>query len=189
MGKKTVIRQLLSKWGLLSIEMQENDVDISFFNPKSNERLTGSEDMVVPPFGEIVEGEAVDVEPGEEEIHQRPYTPEIVRDRIGKSAETEFANARGSDKMRSLLRYGLELCFAGEEEMDDKRHTVLMYLAGTESTREVDAPTMKAILDKWLDIQKDKDTGDYSVSADAVNEAHAIFTAAIADEGQAALGF
>ena len=70
MGKKTVIRQLLSKWGLLSIEMQDSDVDISMFPTNGNERLTETEDLVVPEFGEIVEGEAVDAEPSEDDIYQ-----------------------------------------------------------------------------------------------------------------------
>jgi recombination protein RecT len=59
MGKKTVIRLLLSKYGLLSINMQ--DADISLI--PDDGRLTEPEDIAVPDFGDIVEGEAVDAEP------------------------------------------------------------------------------------------------------------------------------
>jgi recombination protein RecT len=70
MAKKTVLRQLLSKWGLLSIDMQDADVKIDVF-PQDNGRLTETEDMVVPEFGDIVNGEAVDVaEYSEDEIYQ-----------------------------------------------------------------------------------------------------------------------
>jgi recombination protein RecT len=63
MGKKTVIRLLLSKYGLLSINMQ--DADISLI--PDDGRLTEPEDIVVPDFGDIVEGEAVDAEPEPEQ--------------------------------------------------------------------------------------------------------------------------
>lgn len=66
MGKKTVIRQLLSKYGLLSINMQ--DADISLI--PDDGRLTEPEELVVPDFDDIVEGEAVDTNSDEDDILQ-----------------------------------------------------------------------------------------------------------------------
>ena len=59
MGKKTVIRQLLSKYGLLSIDMQ--DADVPLIQSEDNGRLTEMEDMVVPEFGDIVESDTIDI--------------------------------------------------------------------------------------------------------------------------------
>ena len=60
MGLKTVIRQLLSKYGLLSIKMQ--DPSIPLVSSDGAGRLTDPEDMVVPPFDGIVDAEMVDAE-------------------------------------------------------------------------------------------------------------------------------
>jgi len=195
MGKKTVIRQLLSKYGLLSINMQ--DADISLIPSDDNGRLTEAEDMVVPEFGDIVEGQAADVDsddtesqsdPEPESNGNRPYAPDVVRAKINTyAALPKFDGYNASDAQRNLLRYGLELCFAGDKEADDKRHTVLHYLTGTESTKDVSGVVLKAILDKWLNIQKDDDTGDYTVDPMAIKEAQIIFAEALADEGQQAL--
>ncbi len=60
MGKKTVLRQLLGKWGLLSIQYQ--DADIPLVSTDGGGRLTEPEDLTVPDFEDVIEGEAVDVE-------------------------------------------------------------------------------------------------------------------------------
>lgn len=118
----------------------------------------------------------------------RPYSPEMVRDKITEvAAFPKYDGYEASDAQRQLLRYGLELCFAGDKESGDKRHTVLNFIAGTTSTKEVSGAVLKAMLDKWLEIEKDDDTGDYSVSDMAVTEAQTIFTEALAGEGQKAL--
>ncbi len=59
MGKKTVIRQLLSKYGLLSIQYQ--DADVPLIQSNDNGRLTETEDMVMPDFEDLIEGEVKDV--------------------------------------------------------------------------------------------------------------------------------
>ena len=118
----------------------------------------------------------------------RPYSPEMVREKITEvAASPKYDGYGASDAQRNLLRYGLELCFVGDKEVDDKRHTVLNFIVGTTSTKEVSGPVLKAMLDKWLEIEKDDDTGDYSVSPMAVKEAQTIFTEALAGEGQKAL--
>lgn len=118
----------------------------------------------------------------------RPYPPEVVRDKIAEvAAFPAYVDYEANDNQRNLLRYGLELCFPGDKNTDDKRHTLLKYIAGTPSTKEVSGGVVKAMLDKWLTPEKDDDTGDYSISPMAVKEAQTIITAALADEGQQAL--
>ncbi len=75
MGKKTVLRQLLGKWGLLSIQYQ--DADIPLVSTDGGSRLTDPEDMVVPPFDDIVDAEMVDADE-----HTAPH-PELLPDDNG----------------------------------------------------------------------------------------------------------
>jgi recombination protein RecT len=71
MGKKTVLRQLLSKYGLLSIQYQDEDMPL--VSTDDNGRLTEMEDMVVPPFDDIVDAEMVDAEtPTEPQPENKP---------------------------------------------------------------------------------------------------------------------
>ena len=71
MAKKTVLRLLLGRYGLLSIEMQDADVkDVPFANAGDNGRLTTTpEDITVPDFEDVIDAEMVDVaEPEAEKI-------------------------------------------------------------------------------------------------------------------------
>ncbi|MHC4413619.1 MAG: hypothetical protein ACYSW6_11745 [Planctomycetota bacterium] len=132
--------------------------------------------------------EETEIQPKQDTNGNRPYSPEVVRDKIVEVSEfPQFKKAKANDAQRGLLRYGLELCFAGDKEAEDKRHTVLDYIAGTPSTKDVSGAVLKAILDKWLKITKDEDSGDYSIDPMAAKEAQKIFTTALADEGQQAL--
>lgn len=73
MGKKTVLRLLLGKYGLFSIDMQDEDVpadaplDARFASP----------DMTVPDFSAAIEGEMHDAEPTQPE---QPEQPESATD-------------------------------------------------------------------------------------------------------------
>ena len=191
MGMKTVIRQLLSKYGLLSINMQ--DADTPLISSDGGGRLTEPEDLTVPDFEDIIEGEAVDVEdkteqqPGDkpETNDKRPYAPEYIKEKlIGFAAF--YDDFDPTTKQRSLLHHGLELCFAGNKEAEDQLHTVLFYLTGLDSIKKVNGPTLKAILENWLNIDKD-DGGEYHIDPVAAQEAQAIFTEALAGEGQKAM--
>ncbi len=192
MGKKTVLRQLLGKWGLLSIQYQ--DADIPLVSTDGGGRLTEPEDLTVPDFEDVIEGEAVDVEdktkpqPENEPTSNddRPYTPEVVREKIPGFA-AEYTDFEPTSKQRSLLHHGLELCFAGNKEAEDQLHTVLFYLTGLASIKDVSGPELKALLENWLNIEQDPDTKEYSIDPMAAQEAQAIFTEALAGEGQKAM--
>ena len=112
----------------------------------------------------------------------RPYSPATVKDRI----VTKASRSKEFDpnvKQQKLLRYALALCFPGADDIDDKRHTILQYLVGDPSSNKVTGQYFNAIIDDWLAVSKD--SGDeYTVDPVAAQEAQAIFTEALKDEGQ-----
>jgi hypothetical protein len=119
-------------------------------------------------------------------INIRPYPPSMVKEGIEKKAEKhkEFIPTPAQE---NLLRYGLELCFAGQpsETATDKRHTLLGYLTGNTSTKKVSGRMFKAIVEDWLKMAQDEG-GEYHIDAMAAKEAQYIVTAAIVGEGQQA---
>lgn len=114
----------------------------------------------------------------------RPYSPEAIRDKLNNKA-TSYSQFEPTDKQLNLLRYGLELCFVGIEgdALTDHRHTLLNYLTGSPSTKDIDGQHFKAILEDWLQISK-VDGGDYDINQYAPAEAMAIYNEALKDEGQ-----
>lgn len=114
---------------------------------------------------------------------KRPYTPELIKEKLPEFADN-YADFEPTPKQRSLLHHGLELCFAGNKEAEDQLHTVLFYLTGLASIKDVSGPELKALLENWLNIEQDPDTQEYSIDPMAAQEAQAIFTKALAGEGQ-----
>lgn len=123
-----------------------------------------------------------DPEPEPATNGNRPYSPEIVKEGITKKAEKHKA-FDPNENQQKLLRYGLELCFAGDDNADDKRHTVLTYLTGDPSTKNTSGQTFKAIVEDWLKMEKDSG-GDYKIDGMAAKEAQTIFAEALKEEGQ-----
>lgn len=118
----------------------------------------------------------------EEKDGSRPYAPTKVKDRIVTKA-SRSKNFDPTEKQQQLLRFALELCFPGDKEAADKRHTVLNYLIGDPSTKKVTGQYFKAIIEDWLNVSQD--SGDeYQVDPIAAQEAQAIFTEALKIEGQ-----
>lgn len=119
---------------------------------------------------------------------KRPYTPEQVKLGLTKLATDNPRNSL-TDKQRNLLRYGLDLCFAGQDQetVEFKRHVVLEFLTGDPSSRTLDPAMGKAIMDGWLKITKDEESGEYQVDAMAAREAERIATAGLVDSGQETL--
>jgi phage RecT family recombinase len=66
MGKKTVLRRLLSRYGLMSIEMQDDDAPP--FIGQEDPRITGEQNIVLPSFDDVLEGEFHDPEPQEAQL-------------------------------------------------------------------------------------------------------------------------
>ena len=74
----------------------------------------------------------------------------------------------------------------GDEAMEDKRHTLLKYIAGDPSTLKVDGAVFKAIVEDWLKMRQDSGEA-WQVDPMAITEAQSIVTEALREEGQAEL--
>lgn len=143
---------------------------------------------------EVVEGTAVTVKRTPEKIMEemgvpivRPYTPEQLKDRLH-----EIANEHGkagkltaTAQQRGLLAGQLDECFAPDPTADRIRHSVMKWLAGCDSTKDLPAVYVLAMLD-WLEPKKDTG-GSYSPSALAIKEANAVWSQALKDAGQTQL--
>ncbi len=115
---------------------------------------------------------------------ERPLDPEKLREMIGKKA-AQHGNAPASQKQIQLAAMILDLCFAGQTEVDRMRHTCSKYLTGTASLKEMEGGFVKAILD-WLNPQQDSG-GAYAPDEMAVREMQSVWTAANVADGQQAL--
>ncbi|MCJ7831129.1 MAG: regulatory protein GemA, partial [Dehalococcoidia bacterium] len=115
---------------------------------------------------------------------ERPYPPEVVRQKIDEKTAAHLGDA-ASDTQRGLVTGMLEECFAGDAASDKKRHTVLKSLFGVTSSKGLTPPQVLALLD-WLRPQKDSG-GAYAPEPNAAKEAQAIVTAAMKEAGQGEL--
>lgn len=115
----------------------------------------------------------------------RPYEPEVLKGKLEFIAYSKFKDYPASDKQRGLLRMCLEMCFAGDERSEDKRHQLLFYLTGHESTKMVAGGMVKAMIDVWLAPTKLTDgSGGYTIEPLAAREAALVIRAANIAEGQ-----
>lgn len=118
----------------------------------------------------------------------RPYDPETLRDKLRASVEQkrergfEFADGK-ADNYRGATRANIEMCFAGDQHSDQKRHFVSEYLTGKASSKEWDDAEIKS-LHNWLAARKDEDTGKWFPDPTAVIEAKAVARQAELDAGQ-----
>jgi len=165
--------------------------------PQELSGLYTTEEMGQSTNGEVVTVQADVVEepaPVEQrkksvkkENGDRPYPPEVVRDKLMERS-SKHKKFSPSDAQLNLLRYGLELCFAGDDAVEDKRHTLLKYLTGEASTRNISGQTFKSIIEDWLKAREASDgSGSYIVDPMAIKEAQSIVTAALKEEGQTEL--
>ena len=116
---------------------------------------------------------------------ERPYLAHLVKEGIENKAK-KHKDFKPTTAQQQLLRYGLELCFPGDPNVEDKRHTLLKYLTGEASTKNIPGSTFKAIVEDWLKMIQDSG-GAYSIDSMAAQEAEGIITAALVGEGQQAL--
>jgi recombination protein RecT len=212
MEKKTVLRELLNKWGyfdpndahmIAEIEEANNDGDIVDgelvnLHAEETERHTVDENMSALGFDEPLFSQNATEEPVSPPAEtpaqddnpaplSRPYSPLIVKAGLEKKSE-KHKDFFPTPAQENLLRYGLELCFAGQpsETVTDKRHTLLGYLTGgITSTKKVSGRMFKAIVEDWLKMAQDEG-GEYHIDTIAAREAQAIVTAAMVGEGQQA---
>ena len=112
---------------------------------------------------------------------ERPYPPEVIRERIEKLAK-KHAGKPASKEQYGLMVGMIEVCFAGEGA-DLKRHEACKYLTGSASSKSMKPEFVLALLD-WLKPQKIDDTGEYQPDEMAVREAQSIITARLEEVGQ-----
>ncbi len=119
-------------------------------------------------------------------IEERPYHPHFTRERIiSKATHYQENNKEANDKQFGLAMGCLNLCFAGDEQSDAKRKTVLAYLFSIDSGKKAGGPQILALLD-WL--EPTKDTGDaFAPSLFSVKEAKKIVAARVKELGQEAM--
>lgn len=111
----------------------------------------------------------------------RPYSPEVLRERISAFA-VQFEDQKTKAQDRNMVAANLELCFAGQENADKIRHSVLKYLTGHDSTKDISDAQVLA-LKKWLNAKPD-DGGAWHPDPMAVREANSAWVAALEVAGQ-----
>ena len=111
----------------------------------------------------------------------RPYPPETIRNRMVKSAE-KYKGVRKSDEMVKLVVWQLNECFAGDDDQNEKRHSVMAYLFDKTSANDLTGAELKSII-QWLDSKEDE-IGDFKPSKDAKAEAIQIVVTRMKEQGQ-----
>ena len=118
---------------------------------------------------------------------ERPYPAIIMPERFTVMvAKFEKDDMPATDQMRNMIAANLELCFAGTGEKTDKRKSVMRYLCGKTSTKDL-TPAEVFAFTKWLNAAPDENN-EWSSDAMAVTEANNCLTEALKAEGQAELG-
>lgn len=158
--------------------------------------LEAPEDPEDVEEGEFTEVDETEPEPAAEKKAEkpkapngdRPYSPDSLKDRIGKSCAA-YANDIASGKVETpsegdfgAVMGNLEKCFAGDPESDRKRHSVLAFLFGVDSGKDLMDGEILA-LKKWLNAKQDSG-GDWSPDPLAVKEARAVLKERMKDLGQ-----
>jgi len=117
---------------------------------------------------------------------ERPYSPTVVLAKVTDWAEKyESTRESASVEQKGLAIGMLEMCFAGEANSREKRHSVQAYLTGCEETKDIGGGYWLAIL-KWLHPSRDSG-GAYAPEGLAVREAQGIVGARMIQLGQTEL--
>lgn len=149
--------------------------------------VTGDEqpgDASTPPSTIVI-----DVPPSNGK-NARPFAPDALRAQLVQAAQKyKAAGIKPKDKgeesvdiTRSIVASNLNMCFAGEDGADDKRHTVVSYLFGAASLKALTHEQLIA-LKRWLNATADGG-GEWQPDQYSVAEAHAVYNAGLQAEGQ-----
>lgn len=172
MAKKTVIRRILTKYGILSVQMSRamsvdetpmSQVDISDISPK------------------IVDATAHDRKPQSKQsnmeqltgvVQPRPWSPEYIQEKVqGWVLDLE----KSTDNQKKVLAAVLDKTLGDKT----KRYEVCEYLTGIASTADMQGAEAGALL-HWLNVSRFED-----VPTDAIRaEINACHTAALKAKGQ-----
>ena len=129
------------------------------------------------------EPQPVQLQPSPKKV-ERPMAPEKLREMLQKKASA-YGECVVSQKQIGLLASMIEVCFIGMDHADKVRHSVVRYLAGKDSLKDVQPAMVKAMLDFLKPIQDSG--GAYSPDEMAVKEIKSVWTAALQEAGQESL--
>lgn len=112
----------------------------------------------------------------------RPMEPQKLYEAMGVKTRNDSGEAATDKQIPLVARKGEEL-FAGDDESKLKYHSVLMYLFGVSSAKNLTKRQASAFID-WATAGKDEDTGDLTIDGDAVKEAAVIIREVMKAQGQ-----
>jgi recombination protein RecT len=198
MARKTVLRLGLSRYGYIDpvdagnmAIMDERDseaIDSAFSEEKEEKPVVINEAQTLKDMGFPVDEQPEPQEQTEQKQAQdslRPYTPEQLKQNIKfMRIKFEKENKVINPQYRNLIAPNLEMCFIGQDKPNELRHTVLNYLVGKSSVKELTNAEVLAIR-RWLDAKLIN--GEWLPSEMATKEAQAVITAALEEAGQGKL--
>lgn len=156
------------------------------------EDFTNTTEHIDAEFVAVDEAPMVEPEPDPEPVKpvsapkkvERPMAPEKLREMLQKKAAS-YGECTVNQKQIGLLASMIEVCFAGVDNPDKIRHSVVRYLAGTDSLKDVQPAMVKAMLDFLKPVQDSG--GAYAPDEMAVKEIKSVWTAALQEAGQESL--
>jgi len=103
----------------------------------------------------------------------RPYPPAFFRERFTANV-TRQKNDPVNDGFRGLVCHWLDLCYAGQPDATQKRHSLLKYLTNKASINDLSPAELRA-LKAWLRPEQDTN-GLWRIDPIAVQEAQQVIT-------------
>jgi len=111
----------------------------------------------------------------------RPYAPDTLKEQFAKLVSMSKGDPM-SDGIRGLVVSWLELCFAGQNDVEQKRDSLVRYLTGKASIADCTWAELRAFRG-WLKPSQDSG-GAYTINAMAEQEAQQVITRVLLDAGQ-----
>jgi len=149
------------------------------------ELVDAAQDLDEAPLPGQEQPQEVPLKPREE----RPYPAAVIRKKLQGIVANAASEAPATDNQRALVASKLEECFAGQDDADKKRHTVLQYLFEFDSVKDAKfRQGHVTAITTWILLDGNKDdTGDYPLHPKAPAEAAGIIRAFQEAAGQEAL--
>lgn len=120
---------------------------------------------------------------GAQQNGSRPYDPDKLLAWFTDGHARQLATpTKNDDGYRALVRSWLDLCFIGQNDIAQKRHSVTKFLTGKLSTKDLTPQDCRA-LKVWLAPQEDSG-GAWTISDVAAQESQRIITQVMKDAGQ-----
>jgi hypothetical protein len=114
----------------------------------------------------------------------RPYTPDYLRERFAALIAGQSTSAV-KDGFKGLVAHWLDLCYAGQDSVEQKRHSLTKFLTGKLSTNDLTPAELRAFK-SWLS-PVELDGGAWKINGMAEQEAQAVITQTMLDAGQQTL--